>query len=461
MVRLSFFPNNPFCFLIMRLPLKKIYGVVMVMGIGIIAATIAPSFSFAQTEESSTENTEDQGLSLGQLMVQLFQNPADLELNFKVMQAQIAEGNLEGAEATLERVLFIDPESTIARVLLADIQIQLGKFISAKRILDDLIQDEDTPDQTRQRAEGLAQQIEEGLDTTVISGGYSFYAGQTENAFGRSKDDEILLLNLPLENTTKDKSDQFYGYRAYLSIAEELDYQTPTQISAGISFSGRDTHDPARSDVESLSVNFSLLRADDYRLNIGGFGSYTDVGKQDFNKSLGLFAGITKPFLDGAALNATFSAARNIYFPFEGVANNDGKSNRSFTLRSDITQSTRFGFAKLGLIGGINNAQDRVHDFQFEKVELVGYAANDYVSVNTSLSRQWTRYDIADTFISSERQKTTINELALNFRYLDVVDIYGVSHVPYINLSVSDTESNIPNYRRDGAEFSIGVEASF
>ena len=45
--------------------------------------------------------------------------------------------------------------------------------------------------------------------------------------------------------------------------------------------------------------------------------------------------------------------------------------------------------------------------------------------------------------------------------YLDIVDIYGISHVPYVNLSMSDTESNIPNYRRDGAEFSVGVEASF
>ncbi len=440
---------------------RKKMGFAMVVCAGMIPAILTPFFSFAQTVTTAQQQTEEQKLSLGQLMVQLFQNPADLELNFKVMQAQIAEGNLEGAEATLERVLFIDPESTIARVLLADIQIQLGKFISAKRILDDLIQDEDTPEQTRQRALGLAEQIEEGLDTTVISGGYSVYAGQTENAFGRSKDDEILLLNLPLENTTKDKSDQFYGYRTYLSVSEELDYQTPTQLSAGISFSGRDTHDPARSDVESLSVNFSLLRADEYRLNIGGFGSYTDVGKQDFNKSMGLFAGITKPFANIVSVNATLSAARNVYFPFAGVANNEGKSNRSYTARTNITGSTGFGFLRFGLSGGINNAENEVNDFQFEKLELTGYAANDIVSVNATLSRQWTRYDVADTFISSERQKTSINELALNFRYLDVVDIYGISHVPYINLSMSDTESNIPNYRRDGAEFSVGVEASF
>ena len=166
-------------------------------------------------------------------------------------------------------------------------------------------------------------------------------------------------------------------------------------------------------------------------------------------------------FANIVSVNATLSAARNVYFPFAGVANNEGKSNRSYTARTNITGSTGFGFLRFGLSGGINNAENEVNDFQFEKLELTGYAANDIVSVNATLSRQWTRYDVADTFISSERQKTSINELALNFRYLDVVDIYGISHVPYINLSMSDTESNIPNYRRDGAEFSVGVEASF
>ena len=131
---------------------KKKMGFAMAICAGMIPAILTPFFSFAQTVTPAQQQAEEQKLSLGQLMVQLFQNPADLELNFKVMQAQIAEGNLEGAEATLERVLFIDPESTIARVLLADIQIQLGKFISAKRILDDLIQYEDTPEQTRHLA---------------------------------------------------------------------------------------------------------------------------------------------------------------------------------------------------------------------------------------------------------------------------------------------------------------------
>ena len=42
-----------------------------------------------------------------------------------VVQAQIAEGNLEGAEATLDRVLIIDPDSTLAKILIADIKIKL------------------------------------------------------------------------------------------------------------------------------------------------------------------------------------------------------------------------------------------------------------------------------------------------------------------------------------------------
>ena len=121
------------------------------------------SASYAQSSLSANvlSNTVDSiALSVPELMAALFEDPTNLELNFRVMQAQIATGNLEGAEATLERVLYIDPDSTIARILMADIQIQLGKFISAKRILDEIIENKDSPPQTVERAKELVGQIE-------------------------------------------------------------------------------------------------------------------------------------------------------------------------------------------------------------------------------------------------------------------------------------------------------------
>ena len=87
----------------MHPPINKIHRLIVMMGVCILGMTLVPALSWAQSDNTTTQNVNGQGPSLAQLMAKLFQNPADLELNFQVMQAQITEGNLEGAEATLER----------------------------------------------------------------------------------------------------------------------------------------------------------------------------------------------------------------------------------------------------------------------------------------------------------------------------------------------------------------------
>ena len=422
------------------------------------------SASYAQSSLSAnvlTNTVDSISLSVPELMAALFEDPTNLELNFRVMQAQIATGNLEGAEATLERVLYIDPDSTIARILMADIQIQLGKFISAKRILDAIIENKDSPPQTVERAKELVDQIEGTLETRQVSGGFSFYLGQTENAFGRAKEEEILLFDLPFENDTKDKSDQVYGYRAYLSIVQELNYQTPTQFRAGLTTSGRETHDPSRSDVQTHTLDFSFQQNDAIRSTLGGYGSYTNVGLQEFSKSVGGFVSASTQLKNIGALTATLSASRNVYFPFNGVANNAGKTNRSYSFSVDLTRGANFGFVKLGLLGGVNNAQDEINDFRFEKAELTGFATNNVFALTATLARQWVRYDIADTFISAKRQKSETDSISLNLRYLNAVEIDDLDFIPFLRASASETKSNIPNYRKDSAEVSVGMEVSF
>ena len=157
----------------------------------------------AQAQINAVINESTIVESVSDLMDALFQDPTNLQLNFRVMQAQIAEGNLEGAEATLDRVLILDPDSTLAKILIADIKIKLGKFSSARLILDQLITDPATPGQTRDRAEELAAQINEAIDPVKVRGGYAIYAGVTGNAYGRSEEGEILLVILLFQTRPK------------------------------------------------------------------------------------------------------------------------------------------------------------------------------------------------------------------------------------------------------------------
>ena len=58
-----------------------------------LAQSISEITNLESDNLTASPTPDEAPLSLGQLMVQLFQNPSDLELNFRVMQAQIKEGN--------------------------------------------------------------------------------------------------------------------------------------------------------------------------------------------------------------------------------------------------------------------------------------------------------------------------------------------------------------------------------
>ena len=404
---------------------------------------------------------EDSGLGLSQLMALLFENPTDLELNFQVMQAQMAEGNLEAAEATLERVLILDPGSLFARFLIAEIRIKLGKLASAKAVLNEIIEDRDASDDTRKRAEGLVESIDSASTTLRHSGGYTVFMGQTENAFGRSQDNQILFIDLPVNNTTKDKSDQFYGYQAYYRLVKDLNVQTPTQIDGGVKISLRDTHDPSLSDVRTVSADVMLVQSTEYRLSGGLFGSYTDVNHHDFSRNIGFFLNGRIPVLSDYQISANATANRSIYMSFEGVADNPGKSSRAYSGQVDVTRPTTFGFLKLGLSTGLSQAQNKVNDYRYEKVQLNGLVRLGSMIANASVSRQSIRYDQADTFVSSKRQKSHTNEASLNLQMQTYTSKVLGTLSPYVNMKYFETSSNIPNYRRDGGEVSVGMGGTF
>lgn len=421
-----------------------------------IAVAMMPMTSHAQVNTVASASED-----MGSLMDALFKNPTDLELNFRVMQAQIAEGNLEGAEATLERVLILDPSSTLAKILIADIKIKIGKYTSALLILNQLIEDPDTPIDTRDRAKGLAAQITTAIDPIKRRGGYAFYAGVSQNAFGRADDDEIKLLNLTVNNTTKKDDDPFKGYYAYYSSSQELDFQIPTILEMGGSISGRDTEHPDLSDTTTITVNAALKRQGHHVISGGVAASYTEVNTNDFSRNLSAFGNYSFPIADFLILNQSVSINRTIYARFPGISNNEGKSNRSIVAKTEFSRPTALAMFKLGLSAGKSNAKAAIYDFDYEKAQFSVLTLYKGFSISGSLSRQWTRYKTANSFISNKAQKTSTNEASVNIRYADGLMVGDNNYIPFLKLSANDSDSNIPNYTRNGSEVSMGFEGIF
>ena len=59
-----------------------------------------------------------------------------------------------------------------------------------------------------------------------------------------------------------------------------------------------------------------------------------------------------------------------------------------------------------------------------------------------SVSRQATRYDEADTFVSSERQKTHTNEASLNIQVEAIKNKYTGTIAPYLNMKTFESTSH-------------------
>ena len=90
-----------------------------------------------------------------------------------------------------------------------------------------------TPDQTRERTEVLAEEINQVINPARNRGGYAIYSGVTGNAYGRSEENEILFGDTAFTNTTKKGNDDFAGFFAYVTSSRELDFQTPTVFEYG------------------------------------------------------------------------------------------------------------------------------------------------------------------------------------------------------------------------------------
>ena len=399
---------------------------------------------------------------LGNSLIDLvFEDPTNLQLNFALFQQQLGNADLDGAMVTLERVLLIDPSSKLAKVLLADVNMKKGNLPLARKILSDLLAEEDTPLDMATRAELLLADIETQLDPVRVQSRLALEFGQTENAFGRSKSDEILFLNLPISNTTPNKSDPYVNYRASVNVIRELNRQTPTLLETGISVTGRDTRHRDLSDVRTVSANLSITELAQVGMSGGLFGSSSRVNHKSFSSNAGLFVAVTSTLADGWKTTQSLSASRTYYRDFPGIANNRGRTDRSYAAKLDLNREFEKAVLSLALSAGRAKAREKRHSLKFQKAKIALAGAVGDLSLIGSVSRQWTRKDAADTLVSPLRPKLRQDVRSLKLRYPPQAGFGGLLLSPYLRVTSHSTKSNIANHRREGSEAAIGIETAF
>ena len=101
------------------------------------------------------------------IFTQVLGDPGNLELNFLLFKKQLAENNVKGATATLERVLLTDPKSKLARVMYAQLKLRMGNRTEGLRNLNQIVQDETASDDMRRNAASLRDGIKRAEQMNV------------------------------------------------------------------------------------------------------------------------------------------------------------------------------------------------------------------------------------------------------------------------------------------------------
>ena len=390
----------------------------------------------------------------------LFTDPTNLELNFLLIEAQTKTGDLKGALATLERVLLIDPDSKLARILFAEAQFSLGNNKTAKLTLLELIDEADTPDEMRGRAEAIVRLIEDQEQPYTLAFTAGYAAGAAENARGAAASDTILFIDLPVQNTVIDKSESFQDLQATATLTRELTAQTPQNVSASLIFNRRDYFDYNDADLDSLVLALGYNSQGDTVWSAGLSGTSVSVAQNDYLQALGLNANVT---LAGKAHVLSFGGSFNdsSFTNLPGGSGAELRDGQSLSLFAALNLAVaerplalRYSFADNGArrdyFANTNNNLSLQTSFNFGR-----WAGG------IGLSFKIVDYDAPDPLVSAVTTRRD-ETLGLNVSLQRLLFSRGDKLVSFIGKADSAaTGSNIPNYEKDAASLSLGISARF
>jgi tetratricopeptide (TPR) repeat protein len=163
-------------------------------------------------------------------------NPDDIELNLAYAQNQIADGNVQGASATYERILLIQPENARVRLLYAIVLFRLDSLKEAERELL-------TISKLKMPA-GLRSQIDHYLKQIKLRSKatrYSFMVsagGQYDwNKNSAPSSNQLLVADLlgTLDGDDRRTHDYNYNLSTRLEFSHDLEYQDRHRLKGAVS----------------------------------------------------------------------------------------------------------------------------------------------------------------------------------------------------------------------------------
>lgn len=188
----------------------------------------------AEIEETSAEAKKKSVLQKIENVTyqDILKSPDDILLNFQYAQNQVAQNNLLGAAATLERILLIDPSLARIRLFYAVVLFRLDNWNESRRELEVLLAQEDMPDSLRREIKDYHGRIKRRIRRTHLSLRQStgFEIDTNRNAAPSSKKRYFGNSLLNVDGTSRRRRDTSLLAITTAEVTHDLGFQEGHQV---------------------------------------------------------------------------------------------------------------------------------------------------------------------------------------------------------------------------------------
>ena len=191
---------------------------------------------------------------------EVLQAPDDIDLNVRYAKTQIAENNLTGASATLERVLLVNPELPPVRLLYAIVLSRLERYQDAEHELT-LLKQQPLPGPIRDQVDQYLSDARLHLRRTrygaTLTAGWGY--DRNRNSASSSKERLFADARLPLTDTSRRRHDTSLLVVQSVDVAHDLGSQAGHQLLGSFTYYRGEQTRVDDLDLESFSLEAGAL----------------------------------------------------------------------------------------------------------------------------------------------------------------------------------------------------------
>ena len=397
---------------------------------------------------------------------QVFKDPTNMLLNFKLAGAQLQNGNVKGAIGTLERVLTLDPENNEAQFLLANAHLRLGNNVDARRMLGLLLENPKASDVERQQADIILANLDRQLKRFFITGSVSAGAGIADNPEGGSIGNVALGSDVIGEvDDKRANTEDYLTTAANVNFTTKLESQRDETISVGLATSLKDYGQYDDGDLTILSANTRYMRSLDKGMMAATLNTARiHVGDKHYLSSYGAQFNYSQTFLDRWNAKTNLGVTRSV---FKNSFSDSGSNSEKTSLKTEASIRLARAFQKFQLGGTFKFADTDAMDDKNSKENL---GLSGFVSANVLPGITTVSYDIDHTDHKAADDFYSVNKRQDRRHTLGISHVIGltsfnlpVGNEPRLSFGANygKTKSNIANFSKYSGDVSLTLTKPF